>query len=65
MGRFIVSRLIIAVFVAITVSVIGFSLLRPVDGVREGSRNAHALTGCFVRRIYPGSEEMRGVWAAG
>jgi peptide/nickel transport system permease protein len=28
MGRFIVSRLIIAVFVAITVSVIGFSLLR-------------------------------------
>jgi len=28
MGRFVVSRLIIAVFVAITVSVIGFSLLR-------------------------------------
>ncbi len=28
MGRFVVSRLIIAVFVAMAVSVIGFSLLR-------------------------------------
>ena len=56
MRAFVVSRLIIAVFVAITVSVIGFSLLRLSGDLQRARKIGRALRAGGVHLNYPAAD---------